>query len=109
MERFGLDADRAFAVLRRYSQDHNIKLREVARRTVETRTRPPADGGERQPEPFDTQQRGHWCSTARRIDPGAPAGPGPGVVKTCAGADPTQGWSPAPVTGVAEFDDDPET
>ncbi|GAA1640593.1 hypothetical protein GCM10009744_33060 [Kribbella alba] len=30
MERFGIDADRAFAILRRYSQDHNIKLVEVA-------------------------------------------------------------------------------
>lgn len=30
MERFDIDADRAFDVLRRYSQDHNRKLREVA-------------------------------------------------------------------------------
>jgi len=41
MERFDLDADRAFAVLRRYSQDHNIKLRAVAQRLVETRQLPP--------------------------------------------------------------------
>lgn len=37
MERFGLTADRAFAVLLGYSQDHNVKLREVADRLVETR------------------------------------------------------------------------
>ncbi|HEU4946776.1 MAG TPA: GAF and ANTAR domain-containing protein [Kribbella sp.] len=43
MERFDLDADQAFAVLRRYSQDYNVKLREVAQRLVETR-RLPTDG-----------------------------------------------------------------
>lgn len=37
MERYVLDAERAFAVLVRYSQDNNIKLREVARQLVETR------------------------------------------------------------------------
>jgi response regulator NasT len=36
MERFSLDADRAFQVLRRHSQDGNVKLVEVARRVVET-------------------------------------------------------------------------
>lgn len=40
MERFGLDPDEAFAVLRRYSQDNNVKLREVAERLVETRRLP---------------------------------------------------------------------
>jgi hypothetical protein len=30
MERFDIDADHAFAILRRYSQDHNVKLTEVA-------------------------------------------------------------------------------
>lgn len=40
MERFDLDADQAFAVLRRYSQDNNVKLREVARLLVETRRLP---------------------------------------------------------------------
>ncbi len=40
MERFDLDADRAFAVLRRYSQAHNIKLREVAQRLIDTRKLP---------------------------------------------------------------------
>lgn len=42
MERFSLDADRAFQVLRRYSQDGNVKLVEVARRVVETGVLPTA-------------------------------------------------------------------
>jgi GAF domain-containing protein len=40
MERFDLDADRAFAILRRYSQDNNIKLRDVAQHLIETRKLP---------------------------------------------------------------------
>jgi GAF domain-containing protein len=35
MERFAIDADEAFAVLRRYSQDGNVKLRTVAERVVD--------------------------------------------------------------------------
>jgi GAF domain-containing protein len=47
MERFDMDADRAFAVLRRYSQDHNRKLRDVALELIETRRLPryPEGGG----------------------------------------------------------------
>jgi GAF domain-containing protein len=37
MERFDIDADRAFDFLRRQSQDHNIKLREVASWIVDHR------------------------------------------------------------------------
>ena len=40
MERFDLSADQAFAVLLRYSQDNNVKLRVVADRLVETRELP---------------------------------------------------------------------
>jgi GAF domain-containing protein len=40
MERFGVEADQAFAVLRRYSQDHNLKLHLVAQRLIETRSLP---------------------------------------------------------------------
>jgi GAF domain-containing protein len=40
MERFDLDDTHAFEVLRRYSQDSNIKLREVAQIVVETRRLP---------------------------------------------------------------------
>jgi GAF domain-containing protein len=40
MERFDLSADKAFTVLRRYSQDRNIKLRAVAEQIVQTRRLP---------------------------------------------------------------------
>ena len=40
MERFGLDSDKAFDVLRRYSQDHNTKLRTVAEQLVDSRRLP---------------------------------------------------------------------
>jgi GAF domain-containing protein len=40
MERYGVDADRAFAVLTRFSQQQNVKVREVARHVVETRLLP---------------------------------------------------------------------
>lgn len=40
MERHGLDEATAFEVLRRYSQDHNIKLRQVAEDLVDTRKLP---------------------------------------------------------------------
>lgn len=37
MERFDLSDEQAFAVLRRYSQDNNVKLRDVAQRLIATR------------------------------------------------------------------------
>ncbi len=40
MERFDLDADQAFAVLRRYSQD--LKLRDIAQQLINTRKLPEA-------------------------------------------------------------------
>jgi AmiR/NasT family two-component response regulator len=40
MERFDLDSDRAFEVLKRYSQDSNLKLRDVAKHLVATRQLP---------------------------------------------------------------------
>ena len=40
MERYAIEPDQAFEVLRRYSQDHNVKLREVARGVVDDRTLP---------------------------------------------------------------------
>lgn len=40
MERFDLDDDRAFAILKRYSQDTNTKLRDVAQQLIDTRRLP---------------------------------------------------------------------
>ena len=40
MERFGLSGHQAFSVLRRYSQDNNIKLRTVAQHVITTRELP---------------------------------------------------------------------
>ena len=40
MERFDLSSEKAFAVLRRYSQDRNMKLRNVAAHVVESRGLP---------------------------------------------------------------------
>ncbi len=42
MERYALDADHAFEVLRRYSQNSNMKLRNVAQMVVDTRRLPDA-------------------------------------------------------------------
>ncbi|MDF8266301.1 GAF and ANTAR domain-containing protein [Luteipulveratus flavus] len=49
MERHRLDQDQAFEVLRRYSQNYNLKLREVAERLVLTRSLPDTEpsGGAR--------------------------------------------------------------
>ena len=40
MERFGIDADRAFEVLHRYSNDRNMKLRAVAQHIIDTHQLP---------------------------------------------------------------------
>lgn len=40
MNRFSIDADRAFGILRRYSNDLNIKLVEVARQLIQTSALP---------------------------------------------------------------------
>ncbi|TCC46328.1 ANTAR domain-containing protein, partial [Kribbella pittospori] len=40
MERFDLDGDRAFTILKRYSQDNNRKLRDVAQQLIDTRKLP---------------------------------------------------------------------
>jgi hypothetical protein len=40
MERFRVDAEGAFAILRRYSQDNNRKLRDVAVELIHTRKLP---------------------------------------------------------------------
>ena len=43
MERYGIDADTAFSVLRRYSQQGNLKLHAVAEQVVRERTLPGLD------------------------------------------------------------------
>ncbi|MBC7633708.1 ANTAR domain-containing protein, partial [Aeromicrobium sp.] len=43
MGRFGIDADRAFSILRRYSQDKNVKLTDVARDLIITMELPDLD------------------------------------------------------------------
>lgn len=48
MERHGLDEARAFEVLKRYSQDHNIKLRHVAEHLIANRRLPTEDDVEPQ-------------------------------------------------------------
>jgi len=40
MERFDVDGDRAFAILKRYFQDTNTKLRDVAQQLIDTRKLP---------------------------------------------------------------------
>ena len=40
MERFDIDGDQAFAILKRYSQDTNTKLRDVAQQLIDTRKLP---------------------------------------------------------------------
>lgn len=40
MERFDVDDDQAFAILKRYSQDTNTKLRDVAQQLIDTRKLP---------------------------------------------------------------------
>jgi len=44
MERFEIDAARAFDVLRRYSQDRNVKLRTIAQEVVDQRSLRPPEG-----------------------------------------------------------------
>ncbi|WP_216843503.1 GAF and ANTAR domain-containing protein [Phytoactinopolyspora alkaliphila] len=43
MERYSLNADRAFALLRRYSQHHNVKLRDVAQMVISSGKLPDQD------------------------------------------------------------------
>ena len=67
MERFDLDSDRAFGVLRRYSQDYNLKLRDVAERLIETRRLPAASD-----PPVDRPQ--HSRTSRRPASFAVPAG-----------------------------------
>jgi GAF domain-containing protein len=68
MERFDLTADQAFAVLLRYSQDNNVKLRVVADRLVETRELPiAAVGGQAsRPDAAKSPEQGNQDQTSER-------------------------------------------
>jgi len=57
MERYNLNADQAFAILRRYSQDHNVKLNKVARDLVATRELPGSSRPDRTAAPEASDQR----------------------------------------------------
>ena len=46
MQRFGLDLDQAFELLRRYSQTYNVKLRQLAENLVRAGGIPPAADGQ---------------------------------------------------------------
>ena len=54
MERHGLTEDQAFAVLRRYSQDNNVKLRDLAVHLVETHHLPDYEPPSSATAPFPT-------------------------------------------------------
>lgn len=54
MERYQIGDEQAFAILRRYSQDTNVKLREIARELVTTRRLPEHP---RPPESVDRENR----------------------------------------------------
>lgn len=58
MERFGMDTEAAFAVLRRLSQESNLKVVEIARRVVERRTRNGERGWPRSVVEDDAPQEG---------------------------------------------------
>ena len=53
MERYNLDSDQAFAVLRRYSQDTNTKLNRIAQQLIQARTLPGQHHPSTPPNPAD--------------------------------------------------------
>ena len=59
MERYDLDSDRAFTVLRRYSQDTNTKLRDVAQQLIDTRKLPRTEARRLNTEAAAGNQDGH--------------------------------------------------
>ena len=70
MERYGLDETRAFEVLRRYSQDHNIKLRHVAEHVLAARQLPPPKQITNNAKATVTRRRGSRRRDAPRLSAG---------------------------------------
>ena len=70
MERHGLDGDRAFEVLRRYSQDHNIKLRDVAAHLIETRRLPTITTNLQLHNEEKVRLAPHFRQVSREVAPG---------------------------------------
>jgi len=62
MERYDLDGDRAFTVLRRYSQDTNTKLRDVAQQLIDTRKLPRTEARRLNTEAAGWNQGDHRAS-----------------------------------------------
>ena len=68
MERFDLDSDRAFALLRRYSQNTNTKLRDVAQQLIDTRKLPGTDARRLRAEAAAVNQDGQHAAAHRPVD-----------------------------------------
>ncbi len=73
MERFDIDADRAFNVLRRYSQDRNVKLRTVAEEVIESRAL--TEPGESLPRVASGSPGSGSSGAAREVRPVRRGGP----------------------------------
>ncbi len=61
MERFDISPDQTFNVPRRYSQDRNIRLAEIARSLVRDGTLDSLDGARERREPGHAQGRVQRC------------------------------------------------
>lgn len=62
MERYAITAEQAFSVLRRYSQNSNVRLHIVAQQVVTTRALPPSER--------DLAIGQEWAETVARASPG---------------------------------------
>ena len=58
MERFSLSSEQAFSVLKRYSQQHNIKIRDIAVHLLSTGEMPPGDPPDGTPTELETAGTG---------------------------------------------------
>lgn len=74
MERFKLSSEKSFSVLRRYSQQHNVKLHEVAGELVRT-GRLPTESGSTKPEVTSSEVKDTLIPRPPVDEPDGPAGP----------------------------------